>query len=116
MMRSAYLNVLFFVTIQFTTGHAQLQWTWQNPLPQGNTLKDLCIIDENTAVAVGYCGTIIKTTDGGFHWEIMNSGTIQRMYAVQFVNGLWQRIVWICMRRMGHAAEDHRWWYKLDLS
>lgn len=45
--------------------HAQDTWTWVNPTPQGSDLNDIHIFDENTPVAVGNAGTVIKTTDGG---------------------------------------------------
>ena len=38
--------------------NAQEGWFWQNPLPQGNSLKDFHIIDENNIAAFGdgcYC-------------------------------------------------------------
>ncbi|MCK4548296.1 MAG: hypothetical protein KAW17_12745, partial [Candidatus Eisenbacteria sp.] len=40
-------------------------WFWQNPLPQGNSLSDVCFTDANTGTAVGAIGTILRTTDGG---------------------------------------------------
>lgn len=48
------------------------QLTWRNPLPQGNDLKGLWMIDNNTGYAVGHVGTVIKTTDGGLSWEVKN--------------------------------------------
>ena len=45
-------------------------WFWQYPKPQGNTLWDICILNENTAIAVGEQGTIIRTTDGGENWDV----------------------------------------------
>jgi hypothetical protein len=48
-------------------------WYWQNPLPTGQTLKDVHVFDENTKIAVGKAGTIIKTTDGGISWVSQSS-------------------------------------------
>ena len=39
-------------------------WFWQNPLPQGNTLRGVSFSDVNTGTAVGSAGTILRTTDG----------------------------------------------------
>ncbi len=49
--------------------HAQSVWTWQNPLPQGNDLYDVFVIDRDTAVAVGRCGVFMKTTNRGMTWS-----------------------------------------------
>ena len=49
---------------------AQNPWQWQNPLPQGNTLNDIIVIGQNSAIAVGQAGTVMKTTDGGNSWKI----------------------------------------------
>ncbi len=47
------------------------QWSWVNPLPQGNTIHDVKFIGSNSAIAVGECGTILKTTDGGNTWNLL---------------------------------------------
>jgi photosystem II stability/assembly factor-like uncharacterized protein len=59
--------ILIFITTSITL--AQQQWHWQNPLPTGNELIDVCIVDSNTVFAVGNSGTILKTTDGGKTWK-----------------------------------------------
>jgi len=41
------------------------QWTWQNPLPQGNRLEVVHAFDNTSAIAIGYRGTIITATNGG---------------------------------------------------
>jgi photosystem II stability/assembly factor-like uncharacterized protein len=38
----------------------------------------------SNGVAVGDTGTVVRTTDGGSHWSIINSGTSQSLYAVHF--------------------------------
>ena len=40
-------------------------WQWQNPLPQGNSLRSVFFTDANTGYAVGLYGTILKTNNGG---------------------------------------------------
>ena len=37
-----------------------------------------------TGIAVGDTGTIVKTTDGGSHWNLISSITLNRLYSVQF--------------------------------
>ena len=59
-------------------------WFWQNPLPQGNNLRDLYTFSLNTAIAVGDAGTIIKTTNGGESWFSQTSGIGNRLTSVHF--------------------------------
>ena len=51
------------------------RWTWQNPLPQGNSLSKIFFANANTGYAVGDRGTIIKTNDKGANWINLKSGT-----------------------------------------
>ena len=67
-------------------GDGPTGWFWQSPLPQGNTLLDVCVIDANTAAAVGEAGTILRTTDGGASWETQISGTTSRLMGVSFAD------------------------------
>ena len=62
---------LTFLVLLFTVS-AQAQWKWLNPKPQGNDLRAVCILDQNTWFAAGTVGTIIKTTNGGTSWSIQN--------------------------------------------
>jgi photosystem II stability/assembly factor-like uncharacterized protein len=64
--------IAFLYILTAGTGLAQLAaeygWSWQNPLPQGNTLWAVTAVDSNTVVAVGD-HAILRTTDGGFTWK-----------------------------------------------
>lgn len=62
------------------------QWRWMNPQPQANSLSSVYYIDKNTAVSVGACGTILKTTNGGDRWTVQASGTIRDLNAVFFLD------------------------------
>ena len=46
------------------------QWFWQNPLPQGNTLRSLWAFDSNNFVAVGDAGVFLKTNDAGLSFSL----------------------------------------------
>ena len=61
-------------------------WVWQNPLPQGNELTDVCFVDASHGWAVGLFGTILATSDGGVTWTSQASGTYQTLYTVCFVD------------------------------
>ncbi|KAA0223566.1 T9SS C-terminal target domain-containing protein [candidate division KSB1 bacterium] len=95
--------VLVVLLFLFETAIAQNGWFWQYPKPQGNTLRDIFIFDSNTAIAVGDVGTVIKTTDGGMHWEVQHhaGGTSYDLCSVHFVDVL-----------HGWAAGGTREWFK----
>ena len=57
------------------------EWTWQNPLPQGNTLQAVWGSGPNDVFAVGSYGTILHYD--GIEWQVMDSGTTQNL------NGVW---------------------------
>jgi hypothetical protein len=58
-MKKIYLLISFLLVSAF----ANAQWTWQNPLPQGNSLSCVKFVDLNTGYAIG--SNILKTTNGG---------------------------------------------------
>lgn len=66
------------------------QWFWQNPLPQGNTLLDVCFTDGNTGILIGTSGTILRTSDGGEHWINLISGTNNDLRSI-FLSMITQR-------------------------
>lgn len=72
------------------TAHAQLEedtgWSWLNPLPQGNTLRDVSFANPLSGTAVGDAGTIIRTTDGGQSWMRLRSGTSEDLWGVSFTD------------------------------
>lgn len=66
---SHFLMLLAVVLLGARPLHAQFGWEWQNPLPQGNDLFSVQMIDTSVAVAVGYYGTILRTVNGGTNWK-----------------------------------------------
>jgi photosystem II stability/assembly factor-like uncharacterized protein len=50
------------------------QWTWRNPLLQGNLLSVTCPT-ERLCVAVGSNGTILTSTDSGITWTVQYSSS-----------------------------------------
>src|SRR5262249_33129424 len=74
------------VSTKRSTDTPTSQWHWQNPLPQGNTLRGASFVDANSGTAVGDYGTIVRTTDGGNSWTIQSSGTTQTLWAVSFAD------------------------------
>ena len=45
-------------------------YVWTNPKPQGNNLNGTFFIDSLKGWCVGNVGTVLKTTDGGYSWEV----------------------------------------------
>ena len=60
--RLSVVIVIFFLATTVIIGQ---EWEWLNPLPTGNIMQSLSFPDSLTGYAVGECGTIIKTTNGG---------------------------------------------------
>lgn len=59
-------------------------WFLQNPFPTADDLYDVAIIDDNTIVAIGPGGLIMKTDDGGDTWTYPQSGTTEGLNDVFF--------------------------------
>ncbi|NTW23206.1 MAG: T9SS type A sorting domain-containing protein [Lentimicrobium sp.] len=89
---SFYCNSIVLVILSFfplTASSQQSDWIWQNPLPQGNDLYQVNIIDQNLTYAVGNGGTVMKSADGGYSWDILNTGTTKNLRQADFLqNGL----------------------------
>ena len=75
-----FISILFQQYIFSQTG-----WYWQNPLPQGNNLYDVCA-DANhpgRLFAVGDQGTILRKENIS-DWEIVEQGNFENLYSVYF--------------------------------
>lgn len=80
-------NILFtFVFLLTFTGSIFAQWHWQYPIPQGNRLNDMVFADGNTGYAVGNGGVIMKSTNRGLSWELMDSATVVNLNGVCFTS------------------------------
>jgi len=68
--------------------NAQQGWFWQNPLPQGNDLNNVWVLDQNTIFAVGDRGTLLKSDNAGIDWEITYKleGISENIVDVQFID------------------------------
>ena len=60
-------------------------WQWQAPTPAGYDLTAIDALDDQTAVAVGYHGAALKTTDQGHSWQQLSLGINYDLKAVSFV-------------------------------
>jgi photosystem II stability/assembly factor-like uncharacterized protein len=61
------------------------QWFWQNPLPQGNNLYDICDDANHPGrfFAVGDQGTILRK-ENIMDWQIVEQGNFDHLYSVYF--------------------------------
>lgn len=69
--------------------YATNQWdnyTWINPLPQGNTLNAVVFADENIVFAAGNNGTVLRSIDKGDSWEILNTNVSTKLLGLHFLN------------------------------
>ena len=79
---------LFILTTICASG--QQNWKWMNPLPQGNTINNITIIDDNNIIAVGDNGFLIKSIDAGINWTVVQTGyanNLQTSFFTDKVNG-----------------------------
>ena len=62
-------------------------WYWQLPQPQGQVLRSVDVSGEKDAWAVGDCGVILHSVDGGASWTSQTSPTTDPLTAVAFADG-----------------------------
>lgn len=64
------ISILILFT--FNTVLAQneeLEWVWQNPMPNGNDLHGIHMLDENNVIVVGGAGLVMRTSNAGSYWK-----------------------------------------------
>ncbi len=49
-----------------------------------SSFTKICAVNKDTAIAVGLNGNIVRTTNGGVTWEVIQSGTTQDLKDVRF--------------------------------
>jgi photosystem II stability/assembly factor-like uncharacterized protein len=62
------------------------QWQWLNPLPQGNKLNGSFALNDQLVFACGDHGTVIKTSDGGDNWELLNTPVSTHLLTIYFID------------------------------
>ena len=65
-------------------GYMPIYSQWYPIYSANEILNDVYCISENTVIAVGNAGTILKTTNGGVTWVQKTSGTTYDLKKVQF--------------------------------
>ena len=79
-------NLKYIITVLIITASGSFAqgWQWVNPLPQGNPLNAVGFINDNTGIAAGSLGTMIKTTNGGMNWSTVNTNTQRNIWKIFF--------------------------------
>ena len=110
--------IIFFIILLFSTFTlliAQETWFWQNPLPQGNSLYDVHVFNDNSAIAVGNAGTIININSNGQIEQIRHNvnGKYSKFNCLFFLNN---DIGWIggdgCILKTNDGGSN---WYETNL-
>ncbi len=84
------MRIFILSTIFMIQGFAQ----WQTQTSSVTTsLRDISRINENSAVAVGDDGKIIRTNDGGKTWDVQETGTTKTLQSVEFIS---ETRGWVC--------------------
>jgi photosystem II stability/assembly factor-like uncharacterized protein len=83
---SSFLLILVCLNLKGFTQSACDTITWIAPLPQGNNLNAVTSTDANTFYAAGNYGTILKSTDTGQTWALLNSSSTNNLNAIFFTS------------------------------
>lgn len=82
-MRSLFL----FISLLSLTG-SFAQWTWQNPLPQGNTLSAIHVFSKDSLIIAGHSGSVLTSSTGGEKWNRLTyfNDKYKWITSMQFIN------------------------------
>lgn len=81
-MRILKISLLFFILSITITA----QWELRKPNPQESNLIDIFFIDENYGWAVGSNSIVVRTSNGGSSWKVIDTKTNEDFYSVFFIN------------------------------
>jgi len=83
-LRLMSLSVFYFLIIISVETNAQ--WVLQNPKIQAELLTDIVTADSVTSYCAGYLGRVMKSTDKGDTWKILNTGVKELFIHIYFNN------------------------------
>jgi len=72
--------------LPMTVTSQQVGWQWKNPYLQGNNLNCM-VMNGSIGWAVGDMGTLMKTTNEGFDWELVDLGTSENFNSI-YMDGI----------------------------
>lgn len=65
---------------------SQSTWSWQQPYPCGNFLRDVKMVSADTIYACGTMGTVMKTTNAGANWNVLTTNTHAHLCSIDFLD------------------------------
>jgi len=65
--------ILFSLSFNLQFSQVNSDWQWSHPKPQGNDIRFIKMISPTQGVAVGYTGTLMRTTNGGLNWLVYSN-------------------------------------------
>jgi photosystem II stability/assembly factor-like uncharacterized protein len=84
-MRRVYL--LFALVLLFPALSLAQGWQWQNPLPRGNTVNALAMLDDTRGIAVCDDGLMLWSANGGTSWGAFKIATVDLHDIVHMAGG-----------------------------
>ena len=78
--------VFILALLTFSWGVINAQWCELKPQPQNLTLLDVQFVNSQVGYASGNSGTLLKTTNSGDDWTILNSGIGDKLTSIFFLN------------------------------
>lgn len=78
-------KILFILVLSGCFVSLSAQWHFHNPLPQGNTLRDVYFFNAYDGLAVGDGGTLLRTADAGASWETVPLPAKFDCYGIHFI-------------------------------
>lgn len=70
-MKPLFLTIWALFVLHFLTKAQCFSPVWHNPSPQGNDLEKVTWLTNDTAMAVGDRGALVRSIDGGVSWEAL---------------------------------------------
>jgi len=64
------MMTLLVIVAAIVTYSQTFNWVWQNPMPQGNTLTAVNVINPAKAILFGGRSVVMRTDDGGVNWSV----------------------------------------------
>ncbi len=76
----------FLLIMLVTFANASAQWVLQNPRLQAERLTDIVTADSVTSFCAGYFGRIMKSTDKGDTWKVLDTDVNELFIKIFFIN------------------------------
>lgn len=118
-MKKKFILALSIVAFGLSTGNSQgdIEWVRQHPIPLLIQLEDVEMDASGAGLAVGYKGIIIRTTDFGANWEVVETNFLHTCFEVALVPGSAGQEAWIGLSgstRVAHTVDGGLSWQVIE--